>query len=551
MNSLVASMASSPAQLSQSVWPIVIHSKGRAGQSRLISQLLADGVSDLWIFVEPQDEQSYRESYPSAQLVVIDANNQGLYYVQEKERQFALDRGWLWFWMCDDDAIRFSRRDNGKSSKTTALEAMIFSQGLAGDDVGMVGMSRSSSNFPGGKEVLENKGVEWMRGLSREACQVAQFRLRLCVDIDFALQVLQAGLRTRRTSLRDVTLPPDGSNKGGLFETYKQKGIREQAYNKLAELWPSIVSVKDGKLRRTWAMAFKPKSSTPSIRAKRDDLCVFILTHGRPERVLTVTSLARHGYTGEWYLVCGDDDEALPAYQEKYGSKVIVFNKQQVEQTFDVVDNFKNRKSVVYARNMCFSLAKNLGFKFFIQLDDDYDQFVHKFDADGHFKSRPIRDMDAVFGLMVDFYQNAPQIKSFAMAQDGDYMGGSKSTQAVAPTLLRKCMQTFICSPDRPFTFKGTMNDDVNTYCNEGGKGALFLTATQVAIHQGQTQLNKGGLTDLYVSYGTYVKSFYSVILNPASVKVSQMGVRHKRLHHRIDWDRTVPKIVRESLVKS
>ena len=62
---------------------------------------------------------------------------------------------------------------------------------------------------------------------------------------------------------------------------------------------------------------------------------------------------------------------------------------------------------------------------------------------------------------------------------------------------------------------------------------------------------NNGGLTDAYLSLGTYVKSFYSVMYSPSCVKVSALGdgskgVRHERIHHRVDWAHCTPMILNE-----
>lgn len=35
----------------------------------------------------------------------------------------------------------------------------------------------------------------------------------------------------------------------------------------------------------------------------RDDFCAFILTHGRPDKVLTYRTLRRAGYTGNGFCV--------------------------------------------------------------------------------------------------------------------------------------------------------------------------------------------------------------------------------------------------------
>lgn len=69
-------------------------------------------------------------------------------------------------------------------------------------------------------------------------------------------------------------------------------------------------------------------------------------------------------------------------------------------------------------------------------------------------------------------------------------------------------------------------------------------------LTQEMTQQNKGGLTELYLDKGTFVKSFYSVIWSPSCVCVAGMGAKNRRLHHKIHWDNAVPKILNEKYKK-
>ena len=77
-----------------------------------------------------------------------------------------------------------------------------------------------------------------------------------------------------------------------------------------------------------------------------------------------------------------------------------------------------------------------------------------------------------------------------------------------------------------------------------GSRGYLFFTIADIALNQLDTQQNSGGLTDAYLDLGTYVKSFYTVVGNPSCVKISDMGCNHRRIHHLIDWEHAVPKII-------
>ena len=112
-------------------------------------------------------------------------------------------------------------------------------------------------------------------------------------------------------------------------------------------------------------------------------------------------------------------------------------------------------------------------------------------------------------------------------------------------------MNTFFCSVNRPFVFFGRINEDVNTYVKSGNRGGLFLTFHNAGVIQSTTQHAGGGMTETYLDSGTYIKSFYTVMYQPSSVRIHEMGDRHKRIHHRINWHNTVPKILAEDCRKA
>lgn len=275
------------------------------------------------------------------------------------------------------------------------------------------------------------------------------------------------------------------------------------------------------------------------------DFCALILTHGRPDRIYTLKSLEESGYTGKYYIVIDNEDKTADEYYKRYGDKVIMFDKKAIAKTFDNADNFNDRRAIVYARNASFDIAKAQGCKYFIQLDDDYDNFCYKFDDELIFKTKKIKNLDKMFYNLLKYYLSTPA-KSIAMAQNGDFIGGKDNDIARRMHLKRKAMNTFICSVDRPFKFIGRINEDVNTYTRLGNTGDLFYTIPLVAINQKQTQSNSGGMTDLYIDSGTYIKSFYTVMYMPSSVKIREMGSTNRRLHHSINWNTTVPRIVKE-----
>lgn len=280
----------------------------------------------------------------------------------------------------------------------------------------------------------------------------------------------------------------------------------------------------------------------------RNDFAVFILTHGRPDNVKTYETLKRLGYTGKIYIVIDNEDKTADEYYERYGEQVLMFNKLAISKTFDTADNFQERRTVVYARNACFQLAEYLGIKYFLELDDDYTSFQWRYVEGRKLKITECRQLDRLFSLMIDFLEVSGAL-TVAFGQGGDFIGG-KDAGNFKKSLLRKAMNTFFCSVDRPFKFVGRINEDVNTYTSLGGRGELLFTVTKAMITQTQTQSNKGGMTDVYLASGTYLKSFYSVMYCPSCVKVSVMGDKHKRIHHRVIWNNCVPKIISEEWKK-
>ena len=212
------------------------------------------------------------------------------------------------------------------------------------------------------------------------------------------------------------------------------------------------------------------------------------------------------------------------------------------------MDNFSDFRAVVYARNESFDIARKLGTKYFMLFDDDYSQIAYSYDRDLNFKHRNIKSFDLVLDKLIDFYKKT-NIKSVAFGQAGDFIGGDNGF-AFSITRLRKCMNSFLCSTERPFSFIGRINEDVNTYVDGAKRGDIFLTIPWVKIIQAGTQQSKGGLTDIYLNYGTYVKSFYTVMISPSSVKIAEMGEKYKRLHHQVNGKYTYPMIIREDCKK-
>ena len=273
------------------------------------------------------------------------------------------------------------------------------------------------------------------------------------------------------------------------------------------------------------------------LNMENKDFAVFILTHGRPNNVKTLSTLQKCGYTGKIFFIVDNEDKTIDQYKKNYGvENVKIFDKKAIADQIDEGNNFDERRTITHARNACFKIAKEVGITYFVQLDDDYYYFGYRYDTG----ARKITNMDKVFEIMLNFYKSV-NIKSIAFGQGGDHIGGFSGIK-----LKRKCMNSFFCSTKREFQFVGSMNEDVNTYTTLGSRGDVFFTFTNLQLDQKDTQSNKSGITDMYQRFGTYCKAFTTVMMHPSGTKVSMMNSKHQRIHHSIKWINTTPMIIDE-----
>lgn len=275
--------------------------------------------------------------------------------------------------------------------------------------------------------------------------------------------------------------------------------------------------------------------------------CVFILTHGRPDNVLTLKTIQACGYTGDWFIVIDDMDATADRYIQNFGQdRVIVFDKAAVALTFDTADLSNDYRSVVFARNVSFNLARERGYTHFVEMDDDYNSFRHRYDGDGVLKDAgEVRDLTLIFDTMFDFLEESG-VSAVAFGQRGDLIGGIEANKWVTRP-PRKMMNAIFCRTAAQWRFLGRVNEDVNTYTTLATRGHVFLSVMDIVLNQKGSQSQAGGMTDLYRADGTYQKSMYSVMMCPSAVRVDAMASDRTRIHHRVSWNNCTPKIISES----
>lgn len=274
------------------------------------------------------------------------------------------------------------------------------------------------------------------------------------------------------------------------------------------------------------------------------NFAMFILTHGRPHDVVTIQALEKSNYTGKTFIIIDNEDKYGDEYRKVFGKEMVIeFDKEAIGKTFDIADTRTDRRATVYARNASFNIAKDLGLAYHMQLDDDYQSFWYRYVENNILKAVPVKQLDKVVDAMIKFLEDT-NATTVAMSQGGDFLGGVEGF--LCRPLIRKAMNSWLFRTERPLTFVGRMNDDVNTYVMNGIRGELIFTVNNPMLVPTETQAVAGGMTEMYVENGTYMKSMYTVMMAPSCVGVRYMGTAHPRLHHSVRWNNTVPKIINE-----
>lgn len=272
---------------------------------------------------------------------------------------------------------------------------------------------------------------------------------------------------------------------------------------------------------------------------------ILILSHGRADNVKTWALLDKRGSRLERKIVVDDEDDQIEEYRKRFGESVIVFSKSDYMARSDTFAPRSDRPRgiVLPARNACPDIASSLGWDYFIELDDDYDNIDTRYIEGGKLKGRNLANVDGVFTEMAKFIERSGT-DVIALAQGGDFIGGAKSTGATT-VFLRKMMNVYCFRASTDIRFYGYLNEDLTASVVHGMRGDLILTYAKKEIHQTKTQEAEGGLTEEYCRNGTYAKSMCSVIAAPSCVGLRMMGDGHYRIHHSVSWKNAVVKVLR------
>ena len=136
---------------------------------------------------------------------------------------------------------------------------------------------------------------------------------------------------------------------------------------------------------------------------------ILILSHGRADNVKTWALLDKRRSNLERKIVVDDEDEQLDEYRKRFGDNVIVFSKSNYMAKSDTFAPRSDRPRgiVLPARNACPDIAAALGWDYFIELDDDYDNIDTRYIDGGKLKGRNLENVDDAFTEMAKFLEKS------------------------------------------------------------------------------------------------------------------------------------------------
>lgn len=251
--------------------------------------------------------------------------------------------------------------------------------------------------------------------------------------------------------------------------------------------------------------------------------CVLIISYGRPDKCLTAQYLEGINFDRPWYVVCSTDDPQLDGYKRRYGDRVVVFDKDDID--FDPMDNFGIKKVGVYARAACFNVASMLGYKHFASFDDDYTGFNWRYVTKDLKKlaTRKCQHVAEMFDAMFSFIDSSPHLLEASFCVNGNYIGGAK-TPTVWMDVLPRAVNTFFNSTEKSIYYRGTFEDDTNTFVENCALGRLCLLTplAGVVIHgMGKKGSTNQGMDAKRRELGVFESQFYAVMLSPSAVSIS------------------------------
>lgn len=194
------------------------------------------------IIVEPNDEQKYKDALPEENILVMDKNSMGIYYVRNWIKDYSRSLGEAYHWQLDDDIKSLKYIFKGTRYKIEDYKPFSFAEAVLDktENIGMAGFIHSAFAFSSTKEYSLNKQICTCTIVKNDTPQ--RWRPDIIEDTDYSLQLLYGGYCTMNINIFSYENPPAMKLKGGNFEDFQNQGFYKRQV-KLSEEYPGYFTM--------------------------------------------------------------------------------------------------------------------------------------------------------------------------------------------------------------------------------------------------------------------------------------------------------------------
>lgn len=273
-----------------------------------------------------------------------------------------------------------------------------------------------------------------------------------------------------------------------------------------------------------------------------EKFAIFITTHGRADNQITLNTFKSLGYTGDWYLVLDNTDSQHDAYVANFGADhIIVFDKQAFICRTDFCQYVPQPKAVVFARNAVEYIAREMGYQYFMVVDDDVTNLRLRYPENGSLKSAKLHNcIDQILDGVVKYLATS-KIACVTFGFTNTYRGGVASVEKFT-SRNRLCAELFIRNGAIPVDWRANFVEDLVTSIDVGLQGYVCLQFMPIQLELCMSEgAVSGGMSEAYNATGRF--KFYSMpaIIYPNCVSVEFDGTKWKT---RTKAEYSVPKII-------
>lgn len=240
----------------KSKYTIYIPSKGRPDTIRTHKR--CEGLK-YKIVVEPQDYDSYLNTFGVDQLVKMDKNDQGLPFARNFIKNYSIEQGEKFHWQFDDDIKNFLVRVGNKNVKTNPANCMSIVEQTMDlfSNISISSMTDVSYAFSKKQPVRLNY-LTYTCVLVNNSVDVS-WRKGTVEDWDYTLLSLEKNYCTMPFCHVLFESHDTGANPGGNQLTeWPTEERRKEYYQNFVNLWPKYFSVGEHRTKtRIWSL--RPK----------------------------------------------------------------------------------------------------------------------------------------------------------------------------------------------------------------------------------------------------------------------------------------------------